>query len=99
VIVLDKAGFHKAKRINQHQQRWQDMGLSLWFQPPYSPQFNFIETVGQNSKPFCYLIVVIKTVKNSQLLCLTLFVYSLLPKSRIVSVEILRDSFCLEHIP
>jgi transposase len=37
VVVLDNAGFHKAKRIKQQLDRWQSMGLTLWFQPPYSP--------------------------------------------------------------
>jgi putative transposase len=52
VIVLDNAGFHKAKRIKKHFERWQDMGLTLWFQPPYSPQFNLIETVWKKLKNF-----------------------------------------------
>ena len=52
VIVLDNAGFHKAKRIKQHFDRWQSMGLTLWFQPPYSPQFNLIETVWKKLKGF-----------------------------------------------
>jgi putative transposase len=28
------------------------MGLTLWFQPPYSPQFNLIETVWKKLKGF-----------------------------------------------
>ena len=52
VIVLDNASFHKAKRIKQHHGRWQSMGLTLWFQPPYSPQFNLIETVWKKLKAF-----------------------------------------------
>lgn len=52
VIVLDNAGTHKAKRIKQHLDRWQSMGLTLWFQPPYSPQFNLIETVWKKLKGF-----------------------------------------------
>jgi putative transposase len=52
IIVLDNAGFHKAKRIKQHHERWQAMGLTLWFQPPYSPQFNLIETVWKKLKGF-----------------------------------------------
>jgi putative transposase len=35
------------------------MGLTLWFQPPYSPQFNLIETTWKKLKsfllpPHCY---------------------------------------------
>jgi putative transposase len=52
VIVLDNAAFHKAKRIKKHRDRWQAMGLTLWFQPPYSPQFNLIETVWKKLKSF-----------------------------------------------
>jgi putative transposase len=44
VIVLDNAGFHRAKRIKSQHERWQRMGLTLWFQPPYSPQFNLIRS-------------------------------------------------------
>ena len=52
VIVLDNAGTHKAKRIKKQLERWQSMGLTLWFQPPYSPQFNLIETVWKKLKSF-----------------------------------------------
>jgi putative transposase len=52
VVVLDNAGTHKAKRIKQQLERWQAMGLTLWFQPPYSPQFNLIETVWKKLKSF-----------------------------------------------
>ena len=52
VIVLDNAGTHKAKRIKKQLERWQKMGLTLWFQPPYSPQFNLIETVWKKRKSF-----------------------------------------------
>ena len=52
VIVLDNAGFHKAKRIKKQRERWQAMGLTLWFQPPYSPQFNLIETIWKKLKSF-----------------------------------------------
>ena len=52
VIVLDNAGTHKAKRIKKQLERWQSMGLTLSFQPPYSPQFNLIETVWKKLKSF-----------------------------------------------
>ena len=54
-VVLDNAGFHKVKRIKQHLARWQQMGLTLWFQPPYSPHFNRIETVWKRLKGFLLL--------------------------------------------
>jgi putative transposase len=52
VIALDNAGFHKAKGIKQHHDRRQARGLTLGFQPPYSPQFNLIETVWKKLKAF-----------------------------------------------
>lgn len=51
-VVLDNAGFHKAKRIKKPLDRWKLMGLTLWFQPPYSPHFNRIETVWKRLKGF-----------------------------------------------
>lgn len=52
VVVLDNAGIHKAKRIKKHRECWQAMGLTLSFQPPYSPQFNLIEAVWRKLKGF-----------------------------------------------
>lgn len=45
VVILDNAGFHRANLIKNEQDGWEARGLTLWFQPPYSPQFNLIETV------------------------------------------------------
>lgn len=52
VVVLDNAGFHHAKLIKAEQETWAAKGLRLWFQPPYSPQFNLIETVSKKLKGF-----------------------------------------------
>lgn len=52
VVVLDNAGFHRAKSISNQQDDWQTKGLELWFQPPYSPQFNLIETIWRKVKAF-----------------------------------------------
>lgn len=52
VVVLDNAGFHKAKLVKEQQETWAAKGLRLWFQPPYSPQFNLIETVWKKLKGF-----------------------------------------------
>lgn len=52
VVVLDNAGFHRAKLINAELETWAAKGLTLWFQPPYSPQFNLIETVWKTLKGF-----------------------------------------------
>ncbi|WP_242056767.1 MULTISPECIES: transposase [Oscillatoriales] len=43
VIIQDGASFHQSKSVKQHWQRWQSMGLYLFFLPPYSPQMNRIE--------------------------------------------------------
>lgn len=52
VVVIDNAGFHRAKLIKEHLETWVAQGLTLWFQPPYSPQFNLIETVWKKLKGF-----------------------------------------------
>lgn len=52
VVILDNAGFHRANLIKDEQDSWEARGLKLWFQPPYSPQFNLIETVWKKLKGF-----------------------------------------------
>lgn len=52
VVILDNAGFHRAKLVKDEQDNWKARGLTLWFQPPYSPQFNLIETVWKKLKGF-----------------------------------------------
>lgn len=52
VVILDNAGFHRANLIKDEQVNWEARGLTLWFQPPYSPQFNLIETVWKKLKGF-----------------------------------------------
>jgi putative transposase len=52
VVILDNAGFHRAKLIKEQEDNWKARGLELWFQPPYSPQFNLIETVWKKLKAF-----------------------------------------------
>lgn len=52
VVILDKAGFHRANLIQDQQDDWEARGLKLWFQPPYSPQFTLIETVWKKLKGF-----------------------------------------------
>jgi putative transposase len=52
VVILDNAGFHRAKIISNQQDDWETKGLKLWFQPPYSPQFNLIETIWRKVKAF-----------------------------------------------
>lgn len=43
VIILDNASVHRSKLTQQQWSRWSDMGLILFFLPPYSPQMNRIE--------------------------------------------------------
>lgn len=43
VIIQDGASFHKSHCVKQHWQRWQSLGLFVFFLPPYSPQMNRIE--------------------------------------------------------
>lgn len=43
VLILDNASFHKSQVLRQHWQRWQQLGLFLFFLPPHSPQLNRIE--------------------------------------------------------
>ena len=52
VVILDNAGFHRANLIKDEQDDWEARGLTLWFQPAYSPQFNLIETVWKKLKGF-----------------------------------------------
>lgn len=52
VIILDNAGFHRAKLIKKELEDWEAKGLTLWFQPPYSPQCNLIETICKKLKAF-----------------------------------------------
>lgn len=43
VIVQDGASFHRSKVVQACWQQWQEMGLFIFFLPPYSPQMNRIE--------------------------------------------------------
>ncbi len=52
VVVLDNAGFHKAKNIKAKEPIWQEKGLFLRYLLPYSPQLNPIETLWRVLKGF-----------------------------------------------
>lgn len=42
-IIQDGASFHRSKTVQAFWQQWQEMGLFIFFLPPYSPQMNRIE--------------------------------------------------------
>jgi transposase len=44
-IVLDNASIHSAKIIKNTIIEWEEMGLFLYFIPPYSPKLNMIEII------------------------------------------------------
>ena len=50
VLVLDNAPWHRAKRVLDMEQQWQEKGLFLFFLPPYSPHLNLIETLWRKIK-------------------------------------------------
>lgn len=52
VVVLDNAGFHKAKHIRDKESLWRAKGLFLRYLPPYSPQLNPIEACWRVLKGF-----------------------------------------------
>jgi putative transposase len=62
VVVLDNAGFHKSKLVQQRRPAWEERGLFLRFLPPYCPFLNLIEPLWKRLKAFllprrCYASV------------------------------------------
>ena len=45
VVVLDNAYFHKSKKFKSNIARWNNLGLTIFYLPPYSPHLNIIETL------------------------------------------------------
>jgi len=43
VMIQDGASFHRSHAVQAFWQQWQQMGLFIFFLPPYSPQMNRIE--------------------------------------------------------
>ena len=43
VVVLDNASFHKSKKFKAHIAKWSNLGLTIFYLPPYSPELNIIE--------------------------------------------------------
>lgn len=52
VVVLDNAGFHRAKLLQQQRSEWEAQNLYLRYLPPYTPQLNPIESVWRRIKGF-----------------------------------------------
>lgn len=45
VVVVDNAPVHHSKAFQAKIQEWQKLDLYVYFLPPYSPEFNKIETL------------------------------------------------------
>lgn len=43
VVVLDNAAIHTSKKFKAKIEKWEKLGLTLFYLPPYSPQLNPIE--------------------------------------------------------
>ena len=50
IVILDNASIHKAKVVQEQQQKWKDRGLYLQFIPAYSPELNKIEIFWKQMK-------------------------------------------------
>ena len=53
VVVLDNASAHKARKLAQCIDRWQQRGLFLFYLPPYCPHLNIIERYWKELKEGC----------------------------------------------
>ncbi len=52
VVVLDNAGFHKSKLVQERRPGWEARDLFLRYLPPYCPFLNPIEGVWKRVKAF-----------------------------------------------
>ena len=52
-MVLDNASAHKAQKLAQCIDRWQQRGLFLFYLPPYCPHLNIIERFWKELKEGC----------------------------------------------
>ena len=53
VVVLDNASAHKAQKLAQCIEGWQQRGLFLFYLPPYCPHLNTIERFWKELKEGC----------------------------------------------
>jgi putative transposase len=50
VVVLDNAGFHRARLVREALPRLRGLGVYLYYLPPYSPELNDIERLFRTIK-------------------------------------------------
>jgi transposase len=50
VVVLDNAPWHSSKLVMDKIGEWKEMGLELFYLPPYCPHLNIIETLWRKMK-------------------------------------------------
>jgi len=50
VIVLDNASWHTSKAIDEKIKEWEELGLFIFYLPPYSPHLNIIEILWRKIK-------------------------------------------------
>lgn len=50
VVIMDNASIHKSEDVQEKIEEWERLGLTLYFIPPYSPEFNLIEILWRKMK-------------------------------------------------
>jgi transposase len=50
VVVLDNAGVHTSRRVQERRPFWQRRGLFIFYLPPYSPHLNIAEALWRKLK-------------------------------------------------
>jgi hypothetical protein len=50
VVVLDNAGVHTSRQVQERRPFWQRRGLFIFYLPPYSPHLNIAETLWRELK-------------------------------------------------
>lgn len=50
VVVIDNAPWHVSKVVEDKIEEWEELGLFIFYLPPYSPHLNLIETLWRKMK-------------------------------------------------
>ncbi len=50
VVVLDNAGVHTSRQVQERRPFWQERGLFIFYLPPYSPHLNLAEMLWRKLK-------------------------------------------------